>query len=399
MVNAFLAFQFFSLLASACSGFVVLSGLIFSVMLSPTRPFSHIIFFISLSDMIGSIGNSLGFPNSGTFLCYTQSILIQFFFPASWFWTIALVFQIYCMVFHNRLWIQLHHIHGICWLLPAILTLAPLATNVYGHSASNGHGLCHLGGNNVFDIGVWFEFIFVYLLLFVLTIISGLVGYMVLSQKYKELDDRRKSIIKTTAWYPLAMFISWFPKVIFGLIESASKTLRLSNSFNETVDIITTFYGILVAVIFLLNSERLRTHWYNLIKKRKYIFNLENDEQYNDDEEIEDEDSLLTTMQSSAGGSNQTIVSIALRSSATFKSNRGTSFNSERRSEFKLSTHSSVNGNNINELSENNQSNNNDNNNYNNNYGTTNDDTINEIHVVNVNHKNNFNDEETKSAH
>eukprot|EP01038_Epipyxis_sp_PR26KG_P013793 gene13793-18501_t len=233
MVSLDLAlFQSFSIVAAIFSGFVVLSGLLFNVMLSPTRPFSHIIFFISLCDMIASIGNSFGFPQYNSYLCIMQSLLTIFFFPASWLWTAALVYQIYCMVVYKRLWLKLYMIHIICWSLSLILLLAPLSTNIYGtEKVSNEKGICHFTGKNVDYAIIW----------------------------------------------------------VFVIFVVKSKEVSFQNQPNEVVDLISTFYGLALAIVFFSNSERVRTHWYNLLSKGNYTANYSNVINFNDDEEIVDD--------------------------------------------------------------------------------------------------------------
>eukprot|EP01038_Epipyxis_sp_PR26KG_P014651 gene14651-19683_t len=278
-------FQAFSLLAAAFSGLVVLSGLLFNVMLSSTRPFSHIIFFISLCDMIASIGNSFGFPPNGTFLCTTQSVLTMYFFPASWLWTVALVYQIYCVVIYKRLWLKLYAIHIICWSTSLILLLLPLSTSYYGvESAHSGKGICHIGGrprpaNN------WFFVIFVAFLLVIFALITFLMLHMLSQINSDSLNDKHRKIVTVASLYPAAMFFSWFPKVLyFILIESG--TAEFLAHPNEAVDIISTLYGVSLAIIFFSKSARVRTHWYNLLRNGKYTASLTNVTMFDDDEEI-----------------------------------------------------------------------------------------------------------------
>lgn len=81
-----MAYMLFAYFSALCSGLIVLTGVVFpSMMLTTSRPFSHIIFFISLSDMVGSISQGFGFPDSGSTICSVQAFLFLFFMPSSWY--------------------------------------------------------------------------------------------------------------------------------------------------------------------------------------------------------------------------------------------------------------------------------------------------------------------------
>ena len=135
---------------SACLSFaVVLTGLFWpGLMLSKCRPFSNILFFISLCDFLGSISNSFGFPPNGSQLCSAQSFFYLYFIPASWIWTLLLVYQLRTLILFKTLYISRKSMHIICWSIPLIPALLPLSTNYYGQDDGlNEASHCALGGN------------------------------------------------------------------------------------------------------------------------------------------------------------------------------------------------------------------------------------------------------------
>eukprot|EP01038_Epipyxis_sp_PR26KG_P006874 gene6874-9415_t len=276
-----------SVVSTVMSGLVVLSGVLFSFMLSSTRPFSHIIFFISFCDMVASIGNLFGFPNNGSFLCTLQGIILQFFFPASWFFTAALVYQIYCMVIYHKLWLNLYAIHGICWTLSLIITLLPLSTNNYGNVTEfNKDSPCHYSGPNNESANQWFNITYAYLPIIIILFMFICGSLLLLNQtsiKSNGIARKQKMIIQTSMFYPLGLIITWFPLGIYSIITTLANetfSLAIGNAFT----LLTTSFGILIGLIFFCNSPRARLHWKNLLFGN-YIKYIENDDVVFDDEE------------------------------------------------------------------------------------------------------------------
>eukprot|EP01035_Chromulina_nebulosa_P062890 gene62890-86019_t len=136
-------------MSAAFSLTILLTGLFWpGALLSKSRPFSTIVFFISLSDFCFSIMNCLGFPLNGTLQCSIQGFGVFYFPFASWLWTVMLVYQLRTLIISKSLHISMIWIHGICWGIPLILSLLPLSTNHYGtDDVSNGNLTCDIQGN------------------------------------------------------------------------------------------------------------------------------------------------------------------------------------------------------------------------------------------------------------
>jgi hypothetical protein len=93
--------------------------------------------FISLSDFIGSIGCSFGYPEEGTMLCSAQGFLYLYFFPASWIWTTILVYQLRTLIIKKELKLSLLSMHCLGWLIPLIPSVLPLTDLQYGQDDMN----------------------------------------------------------------------------------------------------------------------------------------------------------------------------------------------------------------------------------------------------------------------
>jgi hypothetical protein len=101
-------------LSAASSGLVVLTGLLtHSRTFSFSRPFSHTIFFISLSDCIASLACSLGYPEHSSLMCHIQSFFLVMFFPATWIWSSLLIFQLRNIIVNKSKSLSIYSMHAI----------------------------------------------------------------------------------------------------------------------------------------------------------------------------------------------------------------------------------------------------------------------------------------------
>ena len=86
----------FSILSALSSLSVISTFLFFPLMRK--RVFMHIIFLVSVSDLMASIAATWGYPDQGTTLCAIQSFFISFFIKATMLWNLALCYQLYAVV-------------------------------------------------------------------------------------------------------------------------------------------------------------------------------------------------------------------------------------------------------------------------------------------------------------
>lgn len=96
---------------------------------------AQLVSFVALSDFMASMVYLFGRVESGTPLCWIQALTSNSFTVSSFFWSIAIAYQIYVTVnlksSLSRSQIIIFHI--FCWGLPVLLTLLVLTTNTYGH--------------------------------------------------------------------------------------------------------------------------------------------------------------------------------------------------------------------------------------------------------------------------
>ena len=97
--------------------------------------YCELVFYVSLNDLIASLGSSLGSVASGTTACNFQAVATNFNFLVSAFFTAVIAYQIYLVVVYSEVLNQekMHQLHVLCWGVPLFVTLIPLTTSTYAN--------------------------------------------------------------------------------------------------------------------------------------------------------------------------------------------------------------------------------------------------------------------------
>ena len=258
---------FLAFLSALFSLMVVLTGLIWpGIMLSKSKPFSTIVFFISFADFCGSILNCLGFPSNGSDMCSLQACGSLYFAPASWLWSMVLVYQLRTLIIFKSINLSMKWLHFICWSIPLIPTFLPLTTNPYGQDDSlNGSAPCVLGGNSTTKF-IWLNttksglafLCFFFMIIWTIEIHLYLTAGADLT--------REKSLFYTMILYPTVLFITGIPNFIVVTLIDA-KVLATDSLFTYLCFVFASQYGFLVAIVYFSRSSVSRLLWYNLLKR------------------------------------------------------------------------------------------------------------------------------------
>ena len=246
-------------------------------MLSKNKPFSTMIFFISCCDLLGSLANCIGFPQSGSISCSVQAFFCLFFIPASWLWTTVLVYQLRNLIIFKQISLTMTQVHAICWIIPLIISLLPLTTNPYGQDDFiNGYSPCILGGNATSKL-LWIStcdsglFLILVILMTIWTIQISKYLFSVNATDFTG-KEREKSLVASMKLYPMALLFTWAPRFIEGLLNLGGHVIGksvLQIIFIPAL-ILSTLYGAIVAIIFFSKSPAVRALWYNLFKRMAY---------------------------------------------------------------------------------------------------------------------------------
>eukprot|EP01035_Chromulina_nebulosa_P036418 gene36418-49056_t len=206
-------------MSAAFSLVILLTGLFWpGALLSKSRPFSTIVFFISLSDFCLSIMNCLGFPLNGTLQCSIQGFGLFYFPLASWLWTVMLVYQLRTLIILKSLHISMMWIHGICWGIPLILSLLPLSTNQYGmDDYASGDVACNLSGN-VKTKFIWLDLCISAAAIGCLMLMAVWIVEIYLHFRKAENAAREMSFLQIMKLYPLALMVTWLPRCVIRVL-------------------------------------------------------------------------------------------------------------------------------------------------------------------------------------
>lgn len=235
------------------------------MMISVKRPFSHLLFCISLCDFIGSIANIFGFPPSSSMLCPAQSFLFFFFFRLSWLFAVALMFQLRCAILFKKLWLKLSYIHMICCSLSILMNILPLSTNSYGiDDYPSGQYPCNFQGNTV-DSFIWMAITFeVVGIVCIFLIVAWIIEIYWHHRRGRVSLGRDEWLLcRAMALYPVAMAVSWAPVFVdficklMNILEKKMPSRAVSISDHFFI-ILATQCGTFLGIIFFAQSHKAR---------------------------------------------------------------------------------------------------------------------------------------------
>ncbi len=263
-------FIIFSVLSLLSSLFVVLTALVFPDMRK--RLFMQIVVLISFCNLVANSFSAFGFPPDDSVLCYLQSFFCFVFYKASWMWTTALAYQLYCICMFGKFGISMIRIHIIVWTISVVTTLLPLTTNTFGRPSNEiDVAWCFLAGDNEVMLAVWSFLSFVLVLL----VSTFLIVYYLfrIYWQYRSMNIKRQypevfAILNALMLYPPGFVLTWGPNLLFALLAN-TQTVPISDdtqlSFN-VLAILATQSGTVVAVIFFLKSREARFRWGRLLR-------------------------------------------------------------------------------------------------------------------------------------
>jgi hypothetical protein len=184
------------------------------------KAYNKIILYVVISDFFASIGTAFGIEEDNTFECSLQAFLTIAFPLCSIFWT-TVTFYLFYLAIKNRQSSKnvMLYLHCICWGLPILFTLLPLAFGLrYGVKEGSDHEWCSLA--NPQDIPSW-ELTFWTFASFYAWVWLSVGGYSILiSFIFYELkkkvfftsddtNDRLRPIVKKMIFLPMVIIFCW----------------------------------------------------------------------------------------------------------------------------------------------------------------------------------------------
>jgi Slime mold cyclic AMP receptor len=254
------AFQIAGIVSACCSLLVIITSLSIETSDKLRRKiFMQMIITISACDTIGSIGTALGFQSSGSIGCNFQTVSATMFYEGSWLWTLALTFLLYRLITTGKIAFHMYQCHLVIWPIALLSTLLPLTTNRYGNIDDQTASWCYLSGNEE-TAQIWFYASYASVLVFSILIMMGFVIHLVFMGKFSSMPADSvhskgiSSAMHAIVFYPLGLFLVWFPSIVAFLFFSDS-----SNPYVFVVtSVIAACNGIVLSFIYFYRMPKAR---------------------------------------------------------------------------------------------------------------------------------------------
>jgi hypothetical protein len=225
-----------------------------------------LITWISLCDFIANIVVLDGVPSDRDW-CVVQAVFQQFFYPASWMWTVIMTYLLYCLVIDGKISMPEWQMHLISWGVATLCTVLPLTTSTYGVQV-NDDDWCWIQPTSLTkkerDLSNLWEYLTFDVIIFgsfFLMMFWGILIFHRLRVQQIPTTQTVLSALRALLLYPIILFITWFPNaiVLTSGLETAAHTPRMI-----VINSLSIWQGGLTAIVFFRNSRESRGHWYNL---------------------------------------------------------------------------------------------------------------------------------------
>eukprot|EP00823_Brevimastigomonas_motovehiculus_P003477 TRINITY_DN2126_c0_g1_i2.p1 TRINITY_DN2126_c0_g1~~TRINITY_DN2126_c0_g1_i2.p1 ORF type:complete len:235 (+),score=35.13 TRINITY_DN2126_c0_g1_i2:68-772(+) len=181
---------------------------------------NHLLFFVSISHCLSSIGDILHSDSTGTSnaACVTQELLLSFFQISTVFWSAMIAFTLNAVLLRelfswNAINInsKLVYMHSICWIYCTVFTILPFSTSSYG--LIDDTDTCWIKNSRTID-HAW-RFIQFYIPLW-LSMFFSIYVFVSVWRKLKRLDANsfllveKNSVVASLHYYPLTLAVTFF---------------------------------------------------------------------------------------------------------------------------------------------------------------------------------------------
>ncbi len=230
--------------------------------------FMKLITLISLCDFIANLSVIGGVPSDHD-LCALQGIIQQFFYPASWIWTVIMTYLLYSLVIYGKISMAEWQMHAISWGIPLVCTVLPLTTSTYGVQA-NDDDWCWLQprslSNRSQQLSDFWEYLTFDCIIFGSFFLMTLWGILIFHRlRIQQIPATKtiRSTLRALLAYPIILFITWFPNaiVLISGVETAAGSPRMI-----VINSLSIWQGGFTAITFFINSQESRAHWIYLFK-------------------------------------------------------------------------------------------------------------------------------------
>lgn len=187
--------------------------------------------------------------------------------------TNVLVFSLCCLIIKGKFLLSRTQAHAIIWVVNLILQFVPYMyqADVYGSPQDDNADIpitrCFFTYAEISEHNLeLYLFRNVIISAFVFNAVAALF-VIIYSKLYIEEGHPLKNLWRVVLLYPLAMFLAWFPTVIY----DSYRFNYVHNSIPYHADIVSDYlesfvgiYGVLLCLIFYMKTDQARVEWYRL---------------------------------------------------------------------------------------------------------------------------------------
>ena len=225
----------------------------------------ELVFYMSLNDMIASIGSVMGVVHSEA--CTFQGIVTNMNFLSSILWCVVVTYQLWLVVTSGKMITnsEMRMFHLICWVFPAIITLLPFINTTYGHD--NGNTWCFVSETSSSpDWAVTFWSLFSFYLWVLIAIAIMVLLMLDLFIKVRSMPHTSNIVsnsLKKLVFYPIVFIVCWIPSYVSD--SAYSQHSADDRSTNVSGSLLPCLQGFFLSITFFYQNIVVRKKWKDLI--------------------------------------------------------------------------------------------------------------------------------------
>jgi hypothetical protein len=240
------------------------------------------VFFIAFSDLIASVGLSLGqLGRYNEQACWAQGILINYFSLASAMWTIVICRMMFSIKVKGKLITCSRYCHLMSWGVPAISTFLPLINSTFEFTLNSSCQIQTHVDRKLGWLAVFFHWLSYYGVIWLAITINMILLLMIYERTRQDAKEAAIENFKSTkALYVALKKLIWYPAimmVIYGETCFADLALmqdkHIGPRSRDILQIISAifpcFLGLLNSIAFWVSNPDIRHHL------ELYLFSIE----------------------------------------------------------------------------------------------------------------------------
>ena len=240
-----------------------------------------LIVWMSVCDFFANVGSAIGEPEDGTVACWIQALLTTYFYTATLFWATFVTYLLYSLIFSGRVRLSERSMHLMSWIIPLIVTLAPLSTISYGRLYPTQPGWCYLKppANAAPWVLIFWAFVtFSFWLILSIILMLGFGLRIYLRVRYAGHSTLAKPVLQALdklKLYPVILILCWGILTVCQLVyefilhkDSADDETSITTiAFTYFTFIPAVLQGFFSSIIFFWKSDEVWKCW------REYFHN------------------------------------------------------------------------------------------------------------------------------